>query len=165
VVFRKIGEDKLEVGRIALIEVLKAGTAMTDEGNSRELVMFEVGALAIVVLPMGDMVETVIEGKVLVALTWTATTVKVVALAEAKGVDKIGATVDVFESVRTESVEEELAGQEAKVEAGALLDELTGTVEDERIELLEIAVLDVKVLDVKVLEVVGSGIETVIVSK
>lgn len=111
VVFKKIGEDKWEVGRTALIEVLEAGTAMTDEGNSRELVRFEDGALVIVVLPMGDMVETVIDLKVLVVLTGTGTTVKVVALAEAKGVDKRGATlVVVFEAVRTESVEEQLAG-------------------------------------------------------
>lgn len=159
-VFRKNGEDKLEVGRIALIEVLKACTAMTDECNSRELVRLEDGALAIVMLPMGDMVETVIDVKMLVVLTGTGITVKVVALAEAKGVDKRGATVVVFEAVRTESVEEELAGREVKVEAGALLVELTGIAEDEKVELL-----DIEVLDVKVLEVVCSGIETVIVSK
>lgn len=51
------------------------------------------------------------------------------------------------------------------MEAGALLVELTGIAEDEKVELLGIEVLDVKVLDVKVLDVVESGIETVIVSK
>lgn len=150
---------------MALIEVLKAGTATMDEGKTRKLVRFEDGALAIVVLPTGDTLETVIDIKVLVALTGTGTTVKVVALADAKGVDKRGATVIVFDAVRTESVEEQLAGREVEVEAGALLVELTAIAEDEKVELLDIEVLDVKVLDIKVLDVVGSGIETVIVSK
>lgn len=140
---------------MALIDVLKIGMVMLEKGLNRVLVWFEDDGVATVALLMDDAVEITFDAEVLVALTAMGTTVRVVALREVKGLVRIGAMVVVFAIGRTESVEKELVEREVEVETTRLVVALSGTAEDEEIELL----------DVKVLEVVASGIETVIVSK
>lgn len=140
---------------MVLIDVLRIGTAMLDEGMNRVLVRIKDDTLATVALLIDDAVEKAVDVEVLVALTWTGMVVKVVTMREAKEVGKVESTVVVFETGSPTSVDEALTERKVEVKAATLLVVLTGIAEDDNDEVLEVEGLDM----------VGSVIETVIVSR
>jgi hypothetical protein len=87
-VFWKIGREGRDIGLVALIAVLGAGTAAVDESDevdeddSKVLVWFEDGELITVVLPKTDADGIALDTAILLALTAVVITVKVVALRE-----------------------------------------------------------------------------------
>jgi hypothetical protein len=89
VVFWKIGREGRDTGVVALIAVLRAGTAVVDESDkvegvdSKVLVKSEDAELITVVLPKTDADGLAIDMEVLLALTAVGTRVEIVVLREA----------------------------------------------------------------------------------
>jgi hypothetical protein len=88
-VFWKIGREGRDTGVVALIAVLRAGTAVVDESDKVEgvdsevLVKSEDAELITVVLPKTDADGLAIDMAVLLALTAVGTRVEIVVLREA----------------------------------------------------------------------------------